>query len=162
MNTLPTCGLYKTLKPLIFDDTTINAGQLVNFHNHSDQGSPIILLPKENHHNRWSFHEKGFLVKDEIDLKSLSALMPEGFYLLGAHLHVDEKQIINQGALIQLGYNPKAEAILFVSRYLTEINGLVFPDRGMLANEEILSQLRPVDVKGVHEVKDSSQPSVIH
>lgn len=152
MNTLPACGLYKTLKPLIFDDTTIDAGQLINFHNHSDQGSPIILLPKENYHNRWSFHEKGFLVKNENYFKSLSALRPEGFYLLGEHIHLDEKQVINKGALVQLGYNPKAAAILFISRYLTEINGLVFPDRGMLINEEILSQLLPVDIKGAHEV----------
>jgi len=61
---LPPCGLYKTTEPLPNKEEWVREDLLVYFHNHSQQGPPLLLLPASNAHNRWSFHEKGYLVRD--------------------------------------------------------------------------------------------------
>ena len=49
---LPSCGLYRTTKPLSGHEEQVPAGLLVYFHNHSDSGLPQVLSPDHNVHNR--------------------------------------------------------------------------------------------------------------
>ncbi len=129
--------------------------RLVYFHNHSDESSAhgLILLPKDNHHNRWNFNDKGFLIKEERLLKLIAPLKPEGLYRLKEHFHSSETEVVSQGALVQLGYNQKAEALIFFPKILTEINGLIFPDKGMIITDKIYDYLVPVDGRGPHVPK---------
>lgn len=151
MDTLPPCGLYKTTVPLKFTATQIDAGSLVYFHNHSDQNVPVLVTPKENRHNRWMFEKNEIPLKNPKIIQSLIPLKAEGLYRLGEHIHVGETQIVNQGALVQLGYNPKGEPLIFFPRVLTEINGVLFPDKGMKIDEKTYDLLDPLDLKGPFE-----------
>ena len=45
---LPNCGLYKTTKPLPEHEAEVAAGALVYFHNHSDSGLPVVIVPEHN------------------------------------------------------------------------------------------------------------------
>ena len=62
---LPDCGIYRTGVALEGREEAVPAGTLVYFHNHSSDGAPLVLSPLDNVHNRWSFHDKGYLVKGE-------------------------------------------------------------------------------------------------
>src|SRR5690554_7002346 len=79
---LPPCGLFRTTEALEGKEQWVRAGMLVYFHNHSQQGPPLVLLPSENQDNRWIFHEKGYLIRDLGYSETLEALKPEGLYIL--------------------------------------------------------------------------------
>jgi hypothetical protein len=124
----PKCGLYRTGIPLEGKEDSVAAERLVFFHNHSEQGPPLVLMPSVNEHNRWQFHDRGYLVESPGFLENLVPLRPEGFYILKGHVHVGRDEIIPERALVQLGYNRKAEPILFMGRF--EGNTIVFPTTG--------------------------------
>lgn len=141
---LPDCGLYRTGIALPGNEDDVPAGILVSFHNHSDQGKPMVATPHANEHNRWQFHERGWAATDQSFLAALIALKPEGLYLNTHHLHVTREEIIPEKTLMQLGYNRAGDSILFVARF--EGNTIVFPSQGYsVASPELQQHLRAVD-----------------
>jgi hypothetical protein len=128
--TLPKCGIFRTTKPLPGQVENVPANRLIYFHNHSQQGDPMLLLPKENTNNRWGWQERGFLIKDAAFPGSLAPLLPEGIYILKATFTYDGKTIPEK-ALVQVGYNQAAEPILFMGRW--DGNSILFPNKGIKA-----------------------------
>ena len=147
---VPRCGLYRTSLPVPGYADRVPEGRLIFFHNHSAEGPPMILLPETNEHNRWRFHNRGYLVSDTEYLATLRPLKQEGFYRLREHFHTAGQQIVNRNALVQLGYNSRAEPILFFPEIHATQNSLVFPVRGVRISEDIYDLLDPVDVRGPH------------
>ena len=137
---LPPCGIYRTGAALNGKEEQVPAGRLVMFHNHSEQGPPLVLLPQSNTANKWTFHTHGFLVEDDEFVERMIPLMPEGYYILKEHIHVTEQEIIPDRTLVQLGYNGKGEGILFPGRF--EGNNIAFPEKGYgFKNDSIFDNL---------------------
>ena len=129
MAELPDCGLYRTGISLVGHEESVPKGALVYFHNHSEQGKPLILPPNENQSNRWSFHDRGWLVEDPGFVAKLIPLLPEGLYFLKEqHLHVSREEILPEKTLLQLGYNRKGDTLLFPAKF--EPLSITFPTRG--------------------------------
>lgn len=152
---LPDCGLFRTNQPMPGRESTIPAGRLIYFHNHSEQGQPLILLPEKNANNRWTFAERGYLVRDPFYIVTLTPLPAEGLYVLRSHLH-SGKTTIPERSLVQLGYNQAAEPILFLGRW--EGNSIEFPDKGLKpGSDAIFKELDPVGftVRGQPGTKSS-------
>lgn len=127
---LPPCGIYKTTRPLPGYAEQVPAGRLIYFHNHSDQGPPLVLLPKNNTHNRWSFQENGFLVQGDDAAEFLATLVvlpAEGLYITQRHVGGEDSGLPPR-TLVQVGYNQSAHVIVFGAQ--PHGNGLVFGDRG--------------------------------
>ena len=124
----PPCGLYITGAGLEGHEEHLGKGVMVYFHNHSQAGPPIVLLPNTNTNNRWTFQNQGHLVQDATFITSLKAIPAEGFYRLQHHLHIDQNKTIPEEALVQLGYTRTGEPILFIPA----LNGanLSFPETG--------------------------------
>jgi hypothetical protein len=125
---IPNCGLYRTSRALPGKEQAITAGRLIYFHNHSQKGAPLILLPANNAHNRWSFEERGYLVQDLSYCSTLTPLLPEGFYILKIPLRHGEKTVPAR-TLVQLGYNRAGEPIAFPAQQ--EENRIEFPSQGL-------------------------------
>ncbi|AWV90238.1 hypothetical protein [Bradymonas sediminis] len=142
---LPPCGLFRTTEPLEGKEQWVRAGMLVYFHNHSQQGPPLVLLPSENHNNRWIFHEKGYLIRDLAYSDTLEALKPEGFYVLEEPIYLSREEFIPEQTLVQLGYNRSADPILFLGQY--EDNAIYFPDSGLKCTVEVFDLLREVEFR---------------
>ncbi len=142
------CGLYRTTAELAADPETIPAGTLVQFHNHADKGTPFIVLPASNTHNRWQFHPTEISIDSAAYIRSLEPRKPEGLYRLSRHFHPDQNHVVPENALVQLGYNRSAEPILFYpSRSETE-NGIVFPTQGTRIPPQIYELLERLDTRG--------------
>ncbi len=124
----PDCGLYLTGTGLDGHEDHLGEGVMIYFHNHSEAGPPLVLLPSANTNNRWTFQDNGHLIQDDDFIKSMKAIPAEGFYHLHQHLHIDENKSIPEQALVQLGYTRTGEPILFVPS-LDGAN-LTFPQTG--------------------------------
>lgn len=142
---VPDCGLYRTGQALIGQEDEaeqVGAGLLVYFHNHSQEGPPIVVTPHSNSHNRWQFHDRGWSIKDEDFLAALIPLKAEGIYVNAEHIHITREEIIPPRTLMQLGYNRQADSILFVARF--EHNTISFPETGYsFTSPEIQKNLEP-------------------
>jgi len=136
---LPACGLYKTTKPLPNKEQWVREDLLVYFHNHSQQGPPLLLLPSTNQDNRWSFHDKGYLIRDEEYVDTLISVEDEGFYILTEPLYLSDDEFIPERTLVELGYNRAAEPILFMGKF--EKNAIEFPESGLKCTLEIFDML---------------------
>jgi len=142
------CGLYRTTSELAEHPGSIGPNMLVYYHNHSDQGPPIVLLPEQNTNNKWRFHRNGYSVTDPNYIASLQPLKPEGMYRFRDHFHPDEQRIVASNALVQLGYNTSAEPIVFFPTYRADDNALVFPSSGMRVPPKIYALLEQLDTRG--------------
>jgi hypothetical protein len=144
-NSLPTCGLYRTTKPLAGHEEQFPADLLVYFHNHSDSGLPQVLAPDHNVHNRWHFHGPGVEFRGLSWADSLVKVPLEGFYTLKRELAFDGGTW-PKGALVQLGYTRTADPILFIGQVRTKLdeNDLWFSDRGVGVSREQMSILDAV------------------
>jgi hypothetical protein len=144
---LPECGLYKTSKALPGHEGDIPAGVLVYFHNHSDSGLPVVIVPDHNVHNRWHFHGAGVPFRGLSWADSLTKLPAEGYYMLRRALTFDGGEW-PQGALVQLGYTKSADPILFIAQLRAELaeNDLFFSDKGLSVNREQLALLERLNV----------------
>jgi hypothetical protein len=136
---LPPCGLYKTTEALPGKEEWVRENLLVYFHNHSQQGPPLILLPSSNAYNRWKFHDKGYLVRDDGFVETLVPLQDEGFYILQEPLYLSEEEFIPERTLVELGYNRAAEPILFMGKF--KENTIEFPTSGLKCTTEIFEML---------------------
>ncbi len=142
---LPPCGLYKTTVPLPGKEEWVRENLLVYFHNHSQQGPPLVLLPAANANNRWSFHDKGYLIRDGDYVDSIVAVMPEGYYTLSEAIYLSHDEMIPELTLVQLGYNRAADPILFLAEY--EPSSITFPASGLKCTLEIFDLLEPVNFR---------------
>jgi hypothetical protein len=151
---LPNCGIYRTSEGLPGNESAIPAGRLVFFHNHSEKGPPLILLPESNAENKWTFQTKGFLVNKLDYASTLRPLMAEGVYILRSEFK-DGDRVFPARSLVQLGYNQSGEAILFRGRW--ENNSILFPDKGLKAKGD--SIFRELDPAGFVVARVTPQPS---
>jgi hypothetical protein len=162
---LPSCGLYRTTKPLAGHEEQFPANLLVYFHNHSDSGLPQVLAPDHNVHNRWHFHGPGVEFRGLSWVDSLVKVPLEGFYTLRRELTFDGGSW-PKGALVQLGYTRNADAILFIGQVRNKLdeNDLYFSDRGVGVPREQLSILEGVVVfqESQGEGAPDHGPSNIH
>ena len=145
------CGLYRTTAALPGHEEAVPPGRLVYFHNHSERGPPIVLLPASNTHNKWTFHPRGHLAQDAAYLASLDSLKPEGLYRLREHFHPDASRVVAKGALAQLGYNRRADPILFFPQVVSGENAIMFPSSGMGIPPAVYDLLEPLDLRGHQE-----------
>lgn len=142
---LPPCGLFRTAEPLPGKEQWVREGMLVYFHNHSQQGPPLLLLPAENKKNRWVFHEKGYLIREPGFVESLVPLKDEGLYVLVEPIYLSREEFIPEQTLIQLGYNRSADPILFLGQF--EDNAIFFPDSGLKCTSEVFELLDDVQFR---------------
>lgn len=140
---LPPCGLYKTTEPLPNKEQWVREELLVYFHNHSEQGPPLLLLPSSNEHNRWSFHDKGYLIREAEYVETLVSVEDEGFYILTEPLYISDEEFIPERMLVELGYNRSADPILFMGTF--EDNAIAFPENGLKCTLEIFEMLEPAE-----------------
>lgn len=142
MTNLPPCGLYQTQEALPGKEEWVRENLLVYFHNHSQQELPLLLLPSTNHANQWSFHNKGYLIRETEYIKSLKALTPEGYYILNETIYLSHEEMIPEGTLVQLGYNRTGDPILFLADFgESNIN---FPSSGLKCTPDIFDLLKSV------------------
>jgi hypothetical protein len=156
MRRMKPCGLYRTTAALPGREREVGPDLLVYFHNHSRDGTAMLVLPQHNRSNRWQFHERGHQITDPSYVDSLATLKPEGFYRLRKHFHQGDGQVVAANALVQLGYNRRAEPLIFHPRIDEPTNALSFPDRGTLITREIYELLEPLDLRGPH------RPPTVH
>lgn len=132
----PTCGLYRTLKPV----GQIPAGRLVQFHNHGPSG-PAIYLPKSWSLNQATFQRRGVPVPGAAAMGALQPLLSEGLYRVREPFFCCAKrcQRFEAEQLVQLGYDSAATPILFVPELSDR--GLGFPNRGTPVEPKRLARL---------------------
>ena len=138
---LPPCGIYRTTQPL----EAIPAGRLVYFHNHGDPG-PGVYLPERWVNNRAIWQARGTTATSEAWIGSLQALPAEGLYKVREEFFccVNRCRRYEVGALVQLGYDAEAGALLFVPEW-TEAS-LHFPVDGLKFEAKNAQRLEPLKV----------------
>jgi hypothetical protein len=139
--------LYRTTKPLPEREAEVPSGTLVYFHNHSDSGLPVIVMPEHNVHNRWHFHGPGVPFRGLSWADSLVRLPNEGFYMLRRPLAFSGGEW-PKAALVQLGYTRAGEPILFIAQVRANLqeNDLFFSERGVSIERDQLALLEPLQV----------------
>ncbi len=148
------CGIYLATLPIPAKDETIPAPRLVYYHNHSQEGGSMVILPEENTNNVWTFSSKGFLVSDKAFIDGLQPLKAQGYYRFREHFHPNEEEVVNKEALVQLGYNGAGEPIVFFPKPATGgANALEFPNSGMRIPPKIYDLLEPLDLVGTYVPK---------
>jgi len=90
-----------------------------------EDGNPVLFL------------EHKFLYRSQ------KGRVPEGFYTLPEDLRVGDSGMWRQNAIVQLGFNPEGEGILFVGERHEglEVNALFFAERGVRIPDELLYRL---------------------
>lgn len=151
---LPPCGLYRTLDAL----GEIPAGRLVYFHNHGDPG-PGVYFPEKWTHNRAHFAERGTLLPQVFDSRSLKQLPNEGLYRVTSAFFCCDKNCVRfePESLVQLAYNGAGDGLLFFPEFTA--NGLRLPERGAMISDEKFAFLSPLTVR---ESSDSRRDRVVH
>ena len=139
---VPNCGLYRTTRALR-GDGEIPAGILVNFHNHSDDGAPVVHLPAFSSMNRWQWEKKAHPIRDRVWIETLRPLLLEGYYLLRDDLEFDDAKWPAR-SLVQLGYDAEATPILFVPEWTRA--GIALPERGTRIDADRIARLRAVEI----------------
>jgi hypothetical protein len=141
MATHPPCGLYRTTVAL----EDVPPGRLVYFHNHGNPGAGIYL-PHGWQTNRAQWHQNGHTVPGPEWSQTLQPLPAEGLYRVTEGFFCCEKKCREYPgeALVQLGYNAEAEAILFLPEWTG--GSLGFPERGTRIAPGNLSRLSLLQV----------------
>lgn len=151
-SSLPPCGIYRTTVPLPGKEEWVRENLLVYFHNHSQQGPPLLLLPATNASNRWIFHDKGYLIREPDYVETLVGLKEEGFYVLDEPIYLSRDEFIPEETLVQLGYNRAGDPILFLAKFVD--NQITFPASGLKCTFEIFEMLREVNFRVPNYTRD--------
>ncbi len=140
--TIP-AGLYRTTQAHPFDPTSIPQGSLVFVGDAPNGGGQFVVRPGRNVHNRWYWGEPTTPLTDPLWERTLRRLPAEGFYTLPDDLRIGESGVWRKNAIIQLGYNPEGEGIIFVGERHEglEVNALFFSERGVRVPDELLYRL---------------------
>jgi len=139
----PERGLYRTTAPYPGQEQAIPAGVLV-FVGARDNGTPFVVRPGQNRRNRWLWGEPVTLLRSLSWAETLKRLPAEGFYTLPQDLEIPGGGRWLANAIVQLGYNGEGRGILFVAEdHADEArNVLVFSDRGVQIDDDLLTRLR--------------------
>jgi hypothetical protein len=145
---LPPCGLYRTTAAI----GPIPGGRLVFFHNHGNPG-PGLYLPKSWKHNRVQLRTNGTLLPGVEFVKFLEPLPPEGFYRVAEPFFCCKKRCrrFEPDTLVQLGYNARAQAILFLPETVGGL--LAIPERGVRIDGENLDRIKRLNVRTARRSK---------
>jgi hypothetical protein len=132
---LPPCGVYRTSVAL----GEVPPDRLVYFHNHGDPG-PGLYTPHAWALNRVQWHTRG-LTLSEAQAATLEPLAPEGLYRVREAFFCCEKQCrrFEPETLVQLGYDERAQALLFVPEWTP--SGLAFPQTGSGVAQSVVGRL---------------------
>jgi hypothetical protein len=139
--TIP-AGLYRTTQSHPFDPARIPQDALV-FVGDADNGGQFVVRPGRNVHNRWYWGEPVTPLTDPLWERTLKRLPAEGFYTLPEDLRVGDSGMWRKNAIVQLGYNPEGEGIVFVGERHEglEVNALFFSERGIRITDDLLFRL---------------------
>ena len=136
-------GLYRTTQAHPFDPERGPANVLVYVGDEPSGGGQFVVRPGRNVHNRWYWGEPTTPIADPLWERTLRRLPAEGFYTIPDDLRVGDTGVWRKNAIVQLGYSPQGEGILFVGERHEgiEVNALFFSDRGMRISDEVLYRL---------------------
>jgi hypothetical protein len=139
--TIP-AGLYRTTQAHPLAPDAIPANALV-YVGEDRNGGQFAVRPGRNVHNRWYWGEPVTPLADLIWERTLKRLPAEGFYTLPDDLRIGDSGVWLKNAIVQLGYNPMGQGILFVGERHEglEVNALFFSDRGVIISDELLFKL---------------------
>ncbi len=140
---LPEPGLYRTTQPMPGSEEGFPRDVLVYVGQSENGGGRFVVRPGRNHHNRWYWGEPTTPLRSPSWASTLKQLRAEGFYTLPERIELQGGGYWLQNAIVQLGYNEKGQAILFVGQRIegTEKNALEFSDRGLLISDDLLARL---------------------
>lgn len=140
---LPDPGLYRTTQALPGNEEAFPAGVLVYLGQPDNGGVKFIVRPQQNRRNRWFWGEPTTPLRSPSWAKTLRALPAEGFYTLPEDLSFENGSRWLKNAIVQLGYNDAGRGILFVAEWheQSSTNALVFSERGMLIQDNLLDRL---------------------
>jgi hypothetical protein len=139
---LPPCGLYRTTVAV----GGIEAERLVYYHNHGNPG-PGLYQPERWTRNRATFSARGTTVPDGFDARTLKPLPREGYYRVVRAFHCCEKRCVEfqPESFVQLGYNGKGEALLFLPELVS--GDFEIPERGTRLDDGVLGNLSPLQIR---------------
>lgn len=140
---LPDPGLYRTTQAMPGHEQDFPAGVLVYLGQPSNGGVKFVVRPGRNTRNRWFWGEPTTPLRSPSWANTLKRLPSEGFYTLPEDLNMDGGGRWLKNAIVQLGYNDKAQGILFVGQWQEdgEQNVLQFSDRGVIIEDSLLERL---------------------
>ena len=143
MNSPVEPGLYRTTTPYPGREEDLPARALVYVGNPQNGGVRFVVRPGRNSRNRWFWGEPTFPLDAPAWESTLMKLPTEGFYSLPEAMNLDGGGRWLENAVVQLGYNPAGEAILFIAQWYedSEENTLHFSDRGVRIDDELLHRL---------------------
>ena len=119
------------------------AGVLVFIGDRPNNGGRFVVKPGQNRNNRWYWGEPTTPLTDPLWERTLKRLPAEGFYTLPDDLRIGDSGLWRKNAVVQLGYNPQGEGILFVAERHEglEVNALFFSERGIRIPDDLLFKL---------------------
>jgi hypothetical protein len=130
--THPQAGLYRTALPLTVEGQPqpLAAPRLVLIQYVEGHEAPVLVFPKEVKDNRWTFQDRGMLVKEQEEfLKTLVSLPAQGFYKVSQPLQLGNNVTLPVGLLVQLGYTVEGRPVIFPA-HLMPGNAIQFSSRG--------------------------------
>ena len=147
----PDNGLYRTSLAHPLDPEAVPASSLVYVGR--NESGPFVVRPHLNEKNRWFWRDPVLPLTDSAWAGTLRSLPAEGFYTLPEKLVFENGGTWLENAIVQLGYDPAGNAILFVAerRETYEENALYFSDRGHRIEDELLGRLRWAPILPVRE-----------
>jgi hypothetical protein len=150
---LPEPGLYRTTEPCPGHEDTFPADVLVYVGPSTNGGGTFIVRPGANRRNRWFWGEPTTTLRSPSWGKSLRKLPAEGFYTLPETVDLESGGRWLKNAIVQLGYNEKGQAILFVAEWNEEgtDNVLRFGDRGLIISDSLLDRLIWAPILPIHD-----------
>jgi hypothetical protein len=140
--TIP-AGLYRTTQAHPFAPQDVPENALVYVGDSKSGNEQFVVRPGRNVQNRWYWGEPATPMPDALWARTLKRLPAEGFYTLPEDLRIGDAGLWRKNAIVQLGYNPQGEGILFVGERHEgmELNALIFSDRGVRIPDDLLFKL---------------------
>ncbi|TPV93134.1 MAG: hypothetical protein B7733_22040 [Myxococcales bacterium FL481] len=138
-------GIYKTTKYLPGHEAEVGPEQLILIRTDGEFAPASVLLPVRNEHNQWHFRMPGIKIPPtSLNWRdTLQTLPREGFYRLTREFRFGDGGVWPENSLVQLGYNQRAEPILFIAQRRTPLvsNDLHFSDKGVKVDLEQTEEL---------------------
>lgn len=142
-------GIYKTTKYLPGFEADVEPGRLVLIRTDGEFAPASVLMPVRNENNQWHFSMPGYKIPAASMnwADTLVKLRHEGFYRLLKEFKFGDGGYYAPNAIVQLGYTPQADPILFIARRRAPLvsNDLNFSDKGVkITLEQVEELLEPL------------------
>lgn len=138
-------GIYKTTKYMPGQEADVGPNLMVLIRTDAEFAPASVLKPVRNEHNQWNFSMPGFKVPASSMnwLSTLKKLPHEGFYRLKEEHRFGDGGYYAPNAIVQLGYTPGGDPILFIARRRSPIvsNDLWFSDKGVKVDLGLVDRL---------------------